>query len=414
MKAAVLTIGDEILIGQITDTNSVFIAKNLDNIGIDVVQMRSIGDDKDIILETFAQLQNTVDLVIITGGLGPTKDDITKKTFVSYFDDELVVDQLVLAHVVKIIEKAYQRPASQINKDQALVPSKSITLFNDYGTAPGMWMQKEQTVFISLPGVPYEMTNLIERKVIPLLVEKFKRPYNIHKTVITYGVGESLLAEQIEVWEENLPEFIKLAYLPSPGRVRLRLSARGANKQVLDDALEKEIEQLTELLGDVIVGFDDNEPIEVVVGNKLKKANQTVATAESCTGGLLASKLVSVAGASAYFKGSIVAYDTKIKEDFLNVSPKTIHEFSVVSVQVAEQMATGIKNKFNTNFGISITGNAGPTSTNQHDLGVVCIAIAHPNGVLSERFEFGQPREKVLNRASNKGMEMLLKLISKN
>ena len=233
MKATIVTIGDEILIGQIIDTNSGFIAKSLDRIGIETCEMISISDDKQHILNTFSQLQNKVDLVIITGGLGPTKDDITKHTFCEYFGDKLVVNESVLAHVTQMIEGFYKRPITQLNKDQALVPSKCVVLHNQMGTAPGMWMKKENTVFISLPGVPYEMKHLIENVVVPKLVKEYERPYIIHKTILTYGEGESKLAERIEEWENNLPAFIKLAYLPNPGRVRLRLSARGTDKAIL-------------------------------------------------------------------------------------------------------------------------------------------------------------------------------------
>lgn len=414
MKAAILTIGDEILIGQVTDTNSGFIAKKLDAIGVDVVQMLSIGDDEAIILNTFAYLQNKVELVVITGGLGPTKDDITKKTFVRYFDDVLIEDTAVLTHVTALIEKAYQRPISEINKQQALVPSKSIVLFNDYGTAPGMWMQKAKTVFVSLPGVPYEMKFLTESRLIPLLIQKYNRPHNIHKTIMTYGVGESLLAEQIEEWENKLPDFIKLAYLPSPGRVRLRLSARGTDEKILLQALEDKIVHLHTILGDIIVGYEENEPIEFVVGEKLKAKKQTIATAESCTGGLIASKLVSVSGASAYFKGSIVAYDTLIKKEILSVDECLIVDYGVVSIPVAEQMAIAVKNKMRVDYAISVTGNAGPSLGDEtQKAGIVCIAVAHPEGVFSEQFDFGQPREKVINRAANKGLEILLNILLK-
>ena len=220
MKAAIVTIGDEILIGQIVDTNSAFIAKSLDRIGVEVYEMASISDDKQHILNTFLKFQNKVDLVILTGGLGPTKDDITKKTFCDYFNDELIVDQKVLVHVTKMIEGFYKRTITQINKDQALVPSKCTVLHNEVGTAPGMWMKKEETVFISLPGVPFEMKYLVENEIIPKVVREYDRPYILHKTIITYGQGESMVAERIEDWENNLPQFIKLAYLPAPGRVR--------------------------------------------------------------------------------------------------------------------------------------------------------------------------------------------------
>ena len=239
MKATIVTIGDEILIGQIVDTNSGYIAKALDKIGIQTHEMLSISDDKQHILDTFTKLQNQVDLVIITGGLGPTKDDITKKTFCDYFEDVLVEDQAVLAHVTEIIENFYKRPINQLNKEQALVPSKCEVLFNKMGTAPGMWMKKENTVFVSLPGVPYEMKYLVDQEIVPKLVKEYQRPYIVHQTILTYGQGESMVAERIETWENNLPHFIKLAYLPAPGRVRLRLTARGENKAVLEEIVKK-------------------------------------------------------------------------------------------------------------------------------------------------------------------------------
>lgn len=226
MKAAIITIGDEILIGQIVDTNSGYIAKALDRIGIEIKEMLSISDDKQAILDAFLYLQNNVDIVVITGGLGPTKDDITKKTICDYFNDELVRDSAVEAHVIALIEKALQRKASQMNIDQALVPSKCTVLHNEVGTAPGMWIKKEQTLFVSLPGVPYEMKYLVDHQLVPKLVKEYERPFIIHKTVLTYGQGESLVAERIEDWENDLPSFIKLAYLPAPGRVRLRLTAK--------------------------------------------------------------------------------------------------------------------------------------------------------------------------------------------
>ncbi|MFT4973110.1 MAG: nicotinamide-nucleotide amidase, partial [Saprospiraceae bacterium] len=271
MKATIVTIGDEILIGQIVDTNSAFIAKSLDKIGVEISEMISISDDKSHIIDTFEKLQNTVDLVIVTGGLGPTKDDVTKKTFCDYFEDQLVEDQRVLAHVTEIIEGFYKRPITQINKDQALVPTKCTVLHNKVGTAPGMWMKKENTVFISLPGVPYEMKYLVENEIIPKLVKEYKRPYIIHKTILTYGQGESLVSERIEVWENSLPEFLKLAYLPSSGKVRLRISARGTNKELLEIALKEYVISLDAIINDIIVGYDEEETIEFVVGEILKK-----------------------------------------------------------------------------------------------------------------------------------------------
>lgn len=415
MKATIVTIGDEILIGQIIDTNSGFIAKSLDRIGIETCEMISISDDKQHILNTFSQLQNKVDLVIITGGLGPTKDDITKHTFCEYFGDKLVVNESVLAHVTQMIEGFYKRPITQLNKDQALVPSKCVVLHNQMGTAPGMWMKKENTVFISLPGVPYEMKHLIENVVVPKLVKEYERPYIIHKTILTYGEGESKLAERIEEWENNLPAFIKLAYLPNPGRVRLRLSARGTDKAILEKAIEENVVSLTEIISDVIVGFDDDETIETVIGRLLKQNKKTIATAESCTGGKIAEVLTSVAGASSYFKGSIVCYATEIKINLLGIDETLINQHSVVSAKVVKEMALNVKKIMKTDYAIATTGNAGPSKgDSEAEIGTVFIAVATPQDVVIQEFNFGQPRDKVIDRAVNKSLEMVQKEILKN
>jgi nicotinamide-nucleotide amidase len=415
MKATIVTIGDEILIGQITDTNSGFIAKSLDKIGIEINEMISISDNKQHILDTFAKLQNQVDFVIITGGLGPTKDDITKHTFCEYFEDTLIRNQEVEDHIVALFRKTLKIEASQVNKDQALVPSKCIVLQNNFGTAPGMWLKKENTVFISLPGVPYEMKGIVANVIIPKISIEYKRPYIIHKTIMTYGQGESVIAEKIENWENNLPEYIKLAYLPNPGRVRLRLSARGTDKEFLEKAIDDQVASLTQLIGDIITGFDEDETIEVVIGKLLTQQKQTVATAESCTGGKVASVLSAVAGASSYFKGSVVSYATEAKINVLNISETLIKEHSVVSSEVAKQMALQAKTIFKTDYAIATTGNAGPTQGDSSaKIGTVFIAVATPKNVVIEEFNFGQPREKVLARTLNKSLEMLQKEILKN
>lgn len=415
MKATIVTIGDEILIGQIVDTNSGYIAKALDKIGIQTHEMLSISDDKQHILDTFAKLQNQVDLVIITGGLGPTKDDITRKTFCQYFDDVLVEDQAVLAHVTEIIENFYKRPINQLNKEQALVPSKCEVLFNKMGTAPGMWMKKENTVFISLPGVPYEMKYLVDHEIVPKLVKEYHRPYIVHQTILTYGQGESMVAERIEAWEDNLPSFIKLAYLPAPGRVRLRLTARGENKEILEKAVQENVASLTEIIGDIIVGFDEGETLEVVVGKLLKAQGKTLATAESCTGGKIAQMITSVSGASAYFKGSVVTYSNTAKTDLLEIEEQLIAKHDVVSAEVATAMAANVQRLMQTDYALATTGNAGPTSEpGKAEVGVVFIALATPETVLVSEFNFGQPREKVIDRAATKSLEMLQQAVLKN
>jgi nicotinamide-nucleotide amidase len=415
MKAAILTIGDEILIGQIVDTNSSFIAKSLDKIGIEVCEMQSIADDKQAILEAFARFQDRVDLVLITGGLGPTKDDITKHTFCEYFGDELQRNLAVEQHVVDLFQQKLKLEASQVNKDQALVPSRCEILHNAYGTAPGMWMRKAHTVFVSMPGVPYEMKAIVSNELVPKLVREYQRPYIIHQTILTYGQGESRIAERIEEWENNLPSFIKLAYLPSPGRVRLRLSARGTDKVILETALRDNIAQLDRLIGDIIVGFEETDTIEVVLGRLLKNKQLTLATAESCTGGKISQVISSVPGASAYFKGSIVSYATAVKEQVLGLDPKLIASQGVVSAAVAVQMAENARRLLKSDYAIATTGNAGPSLGDESvPLGTVFIAIASPQETVVEEFSFGQPREKVIDRAVNKSLEMVQKEILKN
>lgn len=415
MKAAIVTIGDEILIGQIADTNSTFIAKALDRIGVQTVEMRSISDQREALLHTFSAYQNQVDFVVMTGGLGPTKDDITKKTLADYFEDTLVRNSDVEQHVVALIEKVLQRPASQLNKDQALVPSQAQVLFNAVGTAPGMWIQKEQTVFISMPGVPYEMKHLMEQQVIPKIAAEYQRPYILHKTLLTYGLGESVVAERIEAWENQLPEYIKLAYLPAPGRVRLRLTARGTDLKLLEEAVAQAVAAVTPLISDILVGFEEDETIEVVVGRLLAQGGQTLATAESCTGGKIAQLLTSVSGASAYFKGSVVCYATEIKTKLLGVDPQLIATHSVVSAEVAKAMALGVQTQMQSDYALATTGNAGPQKgESDAEVGTVFIALATPQEVVVERFNFGQPREKVVDRATVKALEMLQKEILKN
>ena len=408
MKAEIITIGDEILIGQIVDTNSQWIGQELNKIGVSVYQITSIQDDRKHILNAFKEAQERVDIVIITGGLGPTKDDITKKTIAEFFNDtEIIVYQEVIDHIKGLFKKM-DLPFREIQKTQANLPSKATLLNNSFGTAPGMWFYENKTVFVSLPGVPYEMKGLITSEVLPRIQQQFKLPFIIHKTIMTYGQGESTIAERIEDFENNLPPLVKLAYLPSFGSVRLRLSGKGEDKAVLEELLDAAVAEIYQLIPEIITGLDDDASLEKRVGALLKAKNKTICTAESLTGGKIASKLVSIAGASVYYKGSFVAYNAATKISMLNVSAKTIEKHSVVSKEVALEMARGAKEKLQTNYAIAVTGNAGPTTDkNDKSLGTIFIALISDSKEVVEEFNFGQPREKVINRTVSKSLEIL-------
>ena len=410
MKAEIITIGDEILIGQIVDTNSQFISQELNKIGVSVYQITSIQDDQQHILDALKEAQERVDIVIITGGLGPTKDDITKKTLATFFNDSHFVEYPeVIDHIQNLFAKI-NHPFREIQRYQAQLPSKATLLKNNYGTAPGMWFFENNTVFVSLPGVPYEMKGLMANEVLPRIQQQFQLPFIIHKTIMTYGQGESTIAEIIEDFENNLPTYIKLAYLPSFGRVRLRLTAKGNQKEALEKKLKEKIQHLYELLPDIITGLDDDHSLEKTIADILTQKKKTLCTAESITGGKIAATFVSEPGTSAYFKGSFVAYSAETKMNLLGVSSETIKKYSVVSKEVALEMAKGAKEKLYTNFAIAVTGNAGPT-TDQTDksVGLVYIALITDEKAIVEEFNFGQPREKVINRTVSKSLEILRK-----
>ncbi|NCT09502.1 MAG: competence/damage-inducible protein A [Flavobacteriia bacterium] len=410
MKAEIITIGDEILIGQIVDTNSQFISQELNKIGVSVYQITSIQDDQQHILNALKEAQERVDIVIITGGLGPTKDDITKKTIAQFFNDtEFIEYPEVIEHIQKLFAKI-NHPFKEIQRYQAQLPSKATLLKNNFGTAPGMWFFENNTVFISLPGVPYEMKGLMTNEVLPRIQKQFKLSFILHKTIMTYGQGESTIAEIIEDFENNLPVHIKLAYLPSFGRVRLRLSAKGENKAQLENELNEKIDEIYQLIPDIITGMDDDHSLEKTIGDLLTKSGKTLCTAESLTGGKIAATFVSEAGASAYFKGSFVTYSAETKINLLGVLPETIQKNTVVSKEVALEMAINAKEKFKTNYAIAVTGNAGPTTDhNDKSVGLVFIAIVSDEKAIVEEFNFGEPREKVINRTVSKSLEILRK-----
>ncbi|WP_103070744.1 CinA family nicotinamide mononucleotide deamidase-related protein [Aquimarina sediminis] len=409
MLAEIITIGDEILIGQVIDSNSAFIGKELNEIGIDVYQITSIKDDKQHILSALEEARSRVDVVLVTGGLGPTNDDITKHTICEYFDDTLVQNDEVLEHVEKLFAKYVSTPISDVNRQQALVPSTSTVLMNLYGTAPGMWLEKENKVFVSMPGVPYEMKGLMRGEVLPRLQKRFNRPYIVHKTILTYGMGESALAEKIEDWETSLPSFIKLAYLPNFGSVRLRLSGRGVDKRLLDETIEAKIVVLKSLIGDIIIGYEDGETIETRIGKLLVEQSKTIAVAESCTGGKIAESFTANAGVSSYFNGGVVVYATQSKIDILGIDESVIKKYTVTSAQVAEAMALSVKEKFKSDYAIATTGNAGPSKGDGDvEVGTVFIAIATPSRVFSKKFLFSNLRERTIGNAVNKSFELLL------
>jgi len=414
MHAEIITIGDEILIGQVIDTNSAFIAKELNKIGVSVYQITSVQDDKSHIINALKDAESHADIIILTGGLGPTKDDITKKTIADYFDDSLVRDQAVTANIHVLWKNFINQTPTQVNLDQALVPSKAQVLMNKFGSAPGMWLEKNGKVFVSLPGVPFEMKALISDEVIPKLQKTYKFPYILHRTILTYGLGESSLAARIENWEDSLPNFIKLAYLPSLGRVRLRLTAKGADKKIIETEMQNQVANLLPQIKDIFVGFEEDESLEAIIGKQLTVLGKTLATAESCTGGKIAESLTAIAGASNYFKGSVVSYATQSKIDVLNIPESLIDTYSVVSAEVAEAMAKNVLQLFKTDYAIATTGNAGPTKGDADaEVGTVFIAIATKTEVYSEKFNLGNHRIKVIHKAVNKAFEMLQKEILK-
>ena len=415
MLVEIITIGDEILIGQIVDTNSAFISKQLNSIGVKVFQITSIQDDREHILNALNEAKDRVDLVLVTGGLGPTKDDITKETFCEFLGDTLVENQQVLANIKRIFKTYIGREPLPSNLSQAMVPSSATILNNNHGTAPGMWMEKDDTVFVSMPGVPYEMKYLLTHEVIPRITKKYNRPHIYHKTLLTYGRGESEIQEHIKTWEANLPKEIKFAYLPSLGRVRLRLSATGTDELGIKNAVNQQMDALYDLLQDIAVGYEDEATIQERIANILQKKEASLSVAESCTGGAIAQEITAIPGASAYFKGGIIPYETQQKTNILGVPANIIAEHTVVSGEVAASMAEHCTKLFGSEYALATTGIAGPTKGDATgEVGTVYIAIATPAGVVSERFSFGKLRERVIAKATNKAFEMLLKEISKN
>jgi nicotinamide-nucleotide amidase len=409
MEAAILTIGDEILIGQIVDTNSAWLGNKLNEVGVRISKILSVGDNRKDIEQSVEMLMEKYRLVLVTGGLGPTNDDITKNVLCDYFNCKLVQSDEVLANINELLGKRGV-PLNQNNLNQALVPDKAVVLNNRRGTAPAMLFEKNGSFLISMPGVPFEMKWITENYVLPFIKDKFDTNQIFHKTIVTSGLPESVLAEKIADWENSLPEYVKLAYLPSPGFIRLRLSIYNylPEYQTLIDEL---VAQLKLLIPKNVIGEEDKKP-EVLLGDLLKIYGKTMCTAESCTGGTIASMITSVPGSSAYFWGSIVSYDNSVKMNLLGVSKFDLEKYGAVSQQVVEQMAKGAITILKTDYAVSVSGVAGPDGgTPEKPVGTVWIAVASPNSVVSKKFQFFNDRDINIKRAANSALAMLFDFV---
>jgi len=409
--AEIITIGDELLIGQVVDTNSAWMGQKLNEIGIKVYQKTSVSDNEQHIISALNEAKQRADLILITGGLGPTKDDLTKYTLCKYFKSNLRFDDNVFLDIEKIF-KARGKEVTELNRKQAEVPEKCTVIQNSRGTAPGMLFEQDGKIFVSMPGVPHEMTVMMEKDVLNILKTKFKTPFILHKNILTQGIGESFLSEMIEEWEDGLPANIKLAYLPSPGMVRLRLTGYGDNDVELKKQIAGEINKLNALAGEYIYGYDD-DTLEALVGKLLKEKKQTLATAESCTGGYIAHRITNVPGSSEYYIGSVIPYSNRIKEDFLDVRKEIIKTDGAVSEEVVKQMAQHIKSKFKTDYAIACSGIAGPGGgTPEKPVGTVWIAIATPDELVTKKLQLGSSRERVIMETSLNAMNMLRKILT--
>ncbi len=410
MRATLITIGDEILIGQIVDTNSAWMAQQLNAIGVTIFEILTVNDDRDHLFSAFAKAEQQSDIVLVTGGLGPTKDDVTKATFCEYYSDQLVENSEVLQHIEDIFKRYVKDDILPENRLQAMVPSKAQILHNQYGTAPGMWFERDWKVLVSMPGVPFEMKSLMESEVLPRIRKRGNLPFIYHRTLITSGKGESVIANMIADIEDSLPKQVKLAYLPGAGQVRLRLSSTGNIETDVRKAVDVEIDKIKLVLGALVIAeaFNDS-PVERL-SNLFKAAGKTLSTAESCTGGKIANLITEIPGASQFFAGSTVTYATQSKMDILGIEPSIIANNSVVSAAVAVAMAQAVKDKFNTDYAVATTGNAGPEKGDSDAaVGTVFIGVATPSGTEAHEFMMGSHRERVIGKTVNKSIELLIR-----
>jgi nicotinamide-nucleotide amidase len=410
MLAEIITIGDEILIGQVIDTNSAWIAESLNRIGIGVIQITSVPDQEPAIIQAIDQAGIRASIIFITGGLGPTRDDITKNVLASYFGGKLVRNDEALV-MIKDFLGSRGVDMNELNLGQAMVPDNCNVIPNRWGTAPGMWFRKDDKDFISMPGVPYEMKGMMTGFILPELRKKYNLPVILHRTVVTQGIPESHLARLLQEYEDTLSKEIKLAYLPSPGIVRLRLSITGKDRNKTENILKGELERLLKIVSDHVVATED-EKLEKVIGELLYKKGSTLSMAESCTGGMIAHLITSIPGSSRYFTGSVVAYSNEIKEKMLGVKKKSLISFGAVSEQVVTEMAAGALKHFGTDYSIATSGIAGPDGgTDEKPVGLVWISVASSDRIITEKFHFGNQRDTNIQKASLTALNMLRKLI---
>ncbi|OOQ62082.1 competence/damage-inducible protein A [Mucilaginibacter pedocola] len=413
MLAEIITIGDEILIGQIVDTNSAWMAEKLNHAGIRIKQISSVSDNREHILTALAEAAGRADIILITGGLGPTKDDITKKTLAEYFGVGMVMNDAALENVSRIFKK-YNRPLLEVNRLQAQVPENCEVILNKNGTAPGMWFNHEGKVYVSMPGVPFEMKYMVEEEVIPKLQATFKLPVIIHNTILTAGEGESFLAEKIADIEDSLPAHIKLAYLPKLGQVRLRLSAFGDDAEKLQAEVNIYADKIAERASYAVMAREDI-PLEKVLLNTMAERGLTLSAAESCTGGYLSHMLTQHAGSSKVFLGGVVSYANQLKQDILGVNPATISVFGTVSGETVTEMVEGALRRFKSDYAVALTGIAGPDGgTAEKPVGTVWIAAANANKTVIKKFTFGEKRLQNIERSAVGAFFMLITLLREN
>ncbi|MBV6643407.1 MAG: competence/damage-inducible protein A [Cyclobacteriaceae bacterium] len=404
--AEIVSIGDEILYGQTLDTNSHWISGALDQIGIKVIRKTTVPDIETEILTGLKEAESRADVILITGGLGPTKDDLTKPLLARYFGVDLMMNEDALNDIEQLFTKA-NRKMTELNRMQAELPANCDKITNQLGTAPGMWFNERGKIFVSMPGVPYEMKRMMTDFIIPRLQEELVNYYVVHQMIMTIGIPESSLAEKISVWEEGLPKHIKLAYLPTKNTVKLRLTATGPEKAKLEHDIREEVMKLTPLIQKYIFGYDEGN-IELFIGKMLKEANKTIACAESCTGGFLSHLITSIPGSSAYFKGAVIAYSNEVKHEILNVETQTLEKYGAVSEEVVLQMAKNVREKLNADIGLSISGVAGPDGgTEEKPVGLIWFGYSDKEKTIAKKYNFSKDRILNIEFGARKALDLL-------